>query len=207
MTTIQPSAQSRRSPPLAVSHDPAPGGIPPILIVAGLGDSGPGHWQYHWLATHPGWRRVVQPDWDAPQLNTWAAAVARAIDSTAAPPILVAHSFGCLATVRAAHLFERRIAGALLVAPPDPDRFGAESQLPDRPLPYPAIVVASNNDSWIKLVTAGALATRWGARFVALDGAGHVNAESGHDQWPQGLLLLDELILRASAGTRRRITR
>ena len=158
----------------------------PVLVVPGLNDSGPGHWQTRWQQRHRQFRRVVQPDWATPDLNRWAARVATAIDGCAAPPLVVAHGFGCLATLRATFLFERRIAGAMLVAPADPDRFGALSRLPSKPLPYPSLLLASSDDPWLKFTKAGALATRWGARFVPVGYAGHVNVESGHGAWPEG---------------------
>lgn len=165
----------------------------PVLVVPGLNDSGPGHWQTRWLEAHRRFRRVVQPDSATPDLNRWAATVATAIDGCGAPPIVVAHSYGCLAAVRAGFLFERRIAGALLVAPADPDRFGALHRLPARPLPYPSILVASSDDPVIRLTKAGLLATRWGSRLVAVPNAGHINLESGHGPWPLGLRLLRDL--------------
>ena len=168
-----------------------------VLVVPGLGDSAPGHWQSRWLARHRRFRRVIQDDWFTPHLNRWAAAVARAIDRCSSPPLIVAHSFGCLATVRATHLFERRIAGALLAAPADPDRFGVLAQLPSRPLAFPTILVGSSDDPWLKLTKAGLLATRWGSHFVALAGVGHLNVESGHGPWPVGHRLLRQLAGRA----------
>lgn len=41
----------------------------PALIVPGIGDSGPGHWQTIWEAQHPHWRRVEQRDWHHPRCN------------------------------------------------------------------------------------------------------------------------------------------
>lgn len=169
-----------------------------VLVVPGLHDSGPGHWQTRWVEEHRRFRRVVQDDWETPTLNPWAAAVARAIDRCASPPLVVAHSFGCLATLRATHLFERRIAGALLAAPADPDKFGVLAQLPSRRLPYPTILVGTNNDPWLKLTKAGLLAKRWGSEFVGLYNAGHLNAESGHGPWPEGYRLLRRLAALAT---------
>ena len=121
-----------------------------------------------------------------------------------APPIMVAHSFGCLATVSAA-VDGRAIAGALLVAPADPDRFGVGASLPAVRLPFPTTLVASTNDPWLKFVKAGALAARWGSRFNGLRDAGHINAESRHGEWPSGFGLLVDLAERAAAeGTLRR---
>lgn len=36
---------------------------PPILIVPGLFDSGPDHWQSHWQRALPTAERVEQSDW------------------------------------------------------------------------------------------------------------------------------------------------
>src|SRR5260221_3035224 len=93
----------------------------PILVVPGLHDSGPDHWQTFGQRDNPAFRRVVQPDFETPALDRWAAVIACAIDGAGAPPIVVAHSFGCLATVRAVYIHRRALAGALLVAPADPD--------------------------------------------------------------------------------------
>lgn len=171
----------------------------PVLVVPGLNDSGPGHWQTRWLKAHRRFRRVVQPDFATPDLNRWAASVATAIDGCVVPPLVVGHSYGCLAAIRAGYLFERRIAGALLVAPADPDRFGALKRLPARALPYPTILVASSDDPWLKLTKAGLLATRWGSELVAIPNAGHLNVDSGHGPWPLGYRLLRRLAARAAS--------
>jgi predicted alpha/beta hydrolase family esterase len=171
----------------------------PVLIVPGLNDSDPDHWQSRWQQRYPDFQRVHQADFATPALATWSATVAAAIHATSAPPIVVAHSFGCLATVHA--IAERRsvVAGALLVAPADPDRFGVASMLPRDPLPVPTTLVGSTNDPWLKLVKAGALASRWGSHFVGYENAGHINAESGHGDWTAGLALLRDLAERAAS--------
>jgi predicted alpha/beta hydrolase family esterase len=38
-----------------------------VLIIPGLGDSGPQHWQTLWEASHPEYRRVQQSDWEQPR--------------------------------------------------------------------------------------------------------------------------------------------
>jgi predicted alpha/beta hydrolase family esterase len=92
----------------------------------------------------------------------------------------------------------------LLVAPADPDRFGIDEQLPRHALGVPATLVASSNDPWLRLTSAGQLATRWRARFVAYAGAGHINAESGYGPWPEGLALLAQLERQLSDPPRER---
>jgi hypothetical protein len=172
-----------------------------VLILPGYGDSGPGHWQTLWEHRH-GWRRVVQDDWERPDLAAWTARLAEAVEGTTGPVVLVAHSLGCaLVAHAAADTLAGRIAAAFLVAPPDVDEvrhllpeIESFAPLPLRRLPFPAVVVASTNDPYAEPARVRAFATAWGARFVELDGAGHVNVESGHGEWPEGRRLLDELL-------------
>ena len=171
----------------------------PVLVVPGLHDSGPGHWQALWQAQHRSFVRIVQDDFATPALVRWSATIARAIDACDVPPIIIAHGFGCLATVHAAVHWRRVPAGALLVAPADPDRFNVAAQVSAQRLPFPSTVVASTNDPWIKFVKAGALAANWASRFVGCGDAGHINAESGHGAWPAGMNLLRDVAERAAA--------
>jgi predicted alpha/beta hydrolase family esterase len=180
----------------------------PVLVVPGLRDSGPGHWQSIWQALHSNFTRVRQDDIATPDLERWSAGIARAIDAAGRPPIIVAHSFGCLAAVHVVTRWARRVAGALLVAPADPDYFGIDLRLLDCRLAMPTTLVGSTNDPWLKFTKAGALATRWGSRFHVVPEAGHINAESGHGAWPDGLGLLRDVAERAAAaGTLRAMPR
>ncbi len=171
----------------------------PVLVVSGLGDSGAGHWQTLWQARHPEMSRVVQHDFAMPDLERWSGNVARAIAMAPDPPIIVAHSFGCLATVRAVRDLGLEVAGALLVAPADPGKFDLGCEAFSRPLQFPSTLVASTNDPWLKFVTAGALAAQWGSHLVSAGPAGHINADSGHGHWVAGLGLLRDLAERAAA--------
>ena len=175
----------------------------PVLVVPGLHDSGSGHWQTLLERLFPEMTRVVQEDYAVPDLARWAATVARTVEASSAPPVIVAHSFGCLATVRAVLAHGVALAGALLVAPADPDKFGIAHGLFAAPLPFPSTLVASTNDPWLKFVKAGALAAEWGSRLASAGRAGHVNADSGHGPWPAGLGLLRDLAERVSAASAR----
>ncbi|MET0217724.1 MAG: alpha/beta hydrolase [Burkholderiales bacterium] len=166
-----------------------------MLIVPGLGDSGPGHWQTLWENEHPEYRRVTQRDWNDPDLNEWAASIDRAIRNSAAPSVLVAHSFGCLAVARRAAICRDGILGALLVAPADTDRFRfAKGLLPEASLGFPSILVASETDPWLSLSRALALARCWESHFVNLGAAGHINVASGFGTWQDGQVLFQELL-------------
>ncbi len=48
----------------------------PILIVPGLYNSGPDHWQSHWQRDLPGAERVDQTDWERPALGDWTISLA-----------------------------------------------------------------------------------------------------------------------------------
>jgi predicted alpha/beta hydrolase family esterase len=170
-----------------------PVGSAPIRIVPGLNDSGPGHWQTLWQEARPEFKRVIQRAWGAPDLEAWAETLASAFQSAGAPPLIAAHSFGCLATVRAAIAHRAPVRAALLVAPADPERFGVDELVARSRLPFASIVVGSTDDPGIKLVKAGSLATTWGSRLVVYRNAGHLNTESGFGPWPDGLRLLRQL--------------
>ncbi|TAH48147.1 MAG: alpha/beta hydrolase [Betaproteobacteria bacterium] len=174
------------------------------LIVPGFHGSGPLHWQT-WIEERlPGAQRVRSIDWEAPVLARWAGAVRDEIDAAPHAVWLVAHSFGCLASVVAVADRPEKVAGALLVAPADPRRFGPfglrdadadDSEciagwLPDAPLECPSTVVASSTDPWVRLENAALWAERWGSRLIDIGDAGHINTESGFGPWPFGLELL-----------------
>jgi hypothetical protein len=169
----------------------------PVLIVPGLRDSAPVHWQSQWQRQIPGARRVAQRDWQNADVAGWTETLKREIAAAPEAPMIIAHSFGCLATVCAAYA-GASISAALLVAPADPERFGISAELTDKPLPFATTIIASSNDPWLKLVRAGALASIWGSQLVVYRNAGHINAESGFGPWPQGLTHVHELASRAA---------
>ena len=177
---------------------------PFVLIVPGLNGSGPAHWQSRWESLYPWTVRVAQSDWDHPNRADWLSTLESAIAASPEPVVLVAHSLGCALV---AHLASRpsaaRIAAALLVAPADvdsPDRTPPETRsfapMPLVPLPFPATVVASDDDPYVTLARAQAFATVWGATFVDAGRKGHLNADSGLGDWPEGRRLLEALVAR-----------
>lgn len=169
---------------------------PTIVIVPGWRDSGPGHWQSLWAESLPGAVRVQQDDGLTPLRNAWVAGISKTILAQPGPVVIAAHSLGCIATTHLPSDVVRRIQGALLVAPADPERRGVLSDfapVPYQPLPYRSIVVASNNDPFCPIRTAGAFARSWGSELVRLQNAGHINTEAGFGEWPLGLALLQSL--------------
>jgi predicted alpha/beta hydrolase family esterase len=178
---------------------------PPVLIVPGWTGSGPAHWQTRWERANPAYRRVEQADWDAPDVAAWVAVLDGAVRAAPAPPVLVAHSLGCIAVAHwAAAGTPGRAAGALLVAPADVERPAAPAPIrcfapiPRRPLPFPTVVVASRDDPYVAFDRAAALATAWGADLVDAGAAGHLNSDAGFGPWPAGEALLAGLLQRVA---------
>jgi uncharacterized protein len=172
-----------------------------VLVLPGYGDSGPDHWQSRWEAADPRFRRVAQRDWLEPKLDDWLAVLDRAVSACAAPPILVAHSLGCVLVAHWVQRTGRSAAAALLVAPADTDALAlvldaVESfrPVPLVRLPFPTIVVASDDDIYVTRERAEVFARAWGSRFVGLSGVGHINSESGVGDWSAGRALLDDLL-------------
>jgi len=172
---------------------------PKVLIVPGLGDSGPLHWQSEWERAF-GWARVRQRDPDRPVLGEWLATLDDAVRALVAPVVLVAHSLGCpLVAHWARSAPPGAVAGALLVAPADveaPDaleEIRAFAPIPTGRLAFPAVVVASDDDPYISAGRAADLADAWGARLERVGALGHVNSDSGLGRWDHGLRLLAEV--------------
>ena len=164
-----------------------------ILIVPGRGNSEPGHWQSILEAKSPGARRVEQA-WHTPVLETWGRNIDCAVRESASPPLVVAHSFGCLALAYAQIVLGTPVGASLFVAPADPGRFGLPRPLFAEVLTAPGMLVASENDPWMSLADALGLAEDWGLDGINLGCAGHINQASGYGPWPLGEALADTLL-------------
>jgi predicted alpha/beta hydrolase family esterase len=177
-----------------------------LLVLPGLGGSGPEHWQTRWEASEPGCARVHQREWDRPDLGEWLAAVDEALGAGEGPVVLVAHSLACALVAHGARRASwARVVGALLVAPADvdsPTRTPPETHgfgpIPVEPLPFAATVVSSQNDPFVAVDRARELARLWGAEFVDAGVIGHINADSALGDWPEGRRLLRALVARAA---------
>lgn len=174
----------------------------PTLIVPGIGNSGPRHWQTVWQDRHPHWRRVAQRDWDHPACDEWVKAFEATMAACSTPPILIAHSIGCLVVAHWAGQSTGTVRGAFLVAVPDPHgpAFPSTAKGFD-PLPlarfqFPSLVVASADDAFGSVAHARRCAEAWGSDFVDIGQAGHINAESGHGEWAEGWSLFERFLSR-----------
>lgn len=172
-----------------------------VLIVPGLHGSGPDHWQTRWQGHYPAFERVEQDDWTSPDLPAWSRRLQECLRSSAQPALLVAHSFGCLTTLHALQHMRHHAAAALLVAPADPEKFGVAPLVSDIRLRCPSVVIGSEDDPWMAAERAAFWAKRWGCGFINAGPCGHINAESGLGDWPEGLrqlALLADLAMRTN---------
>ncbi len=173
-----------------------------ILLIPGYGDSGPGHWQSLWEANMRYAKRVQMPNWNFPHRADWVEALDTAIReaSQEAPPVLVAHSLGCLAVAHWARAYQRPIHAALLVAPVDVERRDALEVVKDFApiplfgLPFRSHVVASSNDPHTAIERSREIADAWDSLFTDLGPRGHINTASGFGEWPRGEAFLQDLI-------------
>ncbi|WP_322106385.1 RBBP9/YdeN family alpha/beta hydrolase [Paraburkholderia sp. J41] len=172
-----------------------------VLVLPGYMNSGPGHWQTRWEAAHAGFTRVPMPDWDHPECGAWCATLEQtlaAVEAGEGGVLLAAHSLGCLTVAHwAAHhasgATRAKVAGALLAALPDPHAPGFPGDirgylpLPMAALPFPGVVVASTDDPYCSTAFAQRCAHAWGSRYEEIGARGHINAQSGLGDWPQGM--------------------
>jgi predicted alpha/beta hydrolase family esterase len=171
----------------------------PVLILPGIGNSGPQHWQSLWEQSHPNFSRVQQRDWDKPVCDEWVAALEAAVKHAGPQVILVAHSLGCLTIAHWASRPHSPVAAALLVAVPDikgentPEGITGYSHTPTLPLPFRSTVVISSDDPYGSAQHAEHLAQAWGSRVVNIGNRGHINASSGLGKWSEGFALLEQL--------------
>lgn len=170
------------------------------LIVPGLGNSGPDHWQTYFERTGSHFYRVEQQEWDSPACEQWIMAIDKKVaEFDPSTVVLIGHSLGCSAIAHWATKYRIPVKGALLVAPSDLEApqytFPATgfAPIPLDKLNFKSILVASADDVWVSLERARFFADSWGSEFINLGNAGHINAASGHTSWKEGLEILEKL--------------
>jgi predicted alpha/beta hydrolase family esterase len=175
-----------------------------ILIVPGWSNSGPDHWQSRWERNLRTARRIEQDDWYAPDKDRWIGRVLEAVAMCARTVVLVGHSLGVPTIVHAAQKLPRgSVAGAFLVGPADVDNADAWpteddeplpaairrfAPVPLDPLPFPSRLIASSTDPYCSVERARQLGSAWGSDVSVIANSGHINSQSGHGPWPEGLL-------------------
>ena len=167
-----------------------------LIFVPGQGGSGQEHWQTRWEQKLVSARRVVQPDWERPNKKLWVDNIVTALNEATKPAIIIAHSMGVLASVAAMQQVKNtQLAGAFLVAPAgkayviSTDTVDhAFADISHAPLPVPSTLIASHSDPFCPFLDAEEMAFAWGSAFVDAGESGHLNVDSGHGPWPEGLM-------------------
>lgn len=177
-----------------------------ILFVPGLRDHVADHWQTLLATEIPGSLTVEPLAEERLSRGARVRALDEALSQIEGEVVLAAHSAGALMVVNWALAPTRRIRGALLATPADvenplPAGYPAFGDLKDngwmpiprQPLPFPAIVVASQNDPLAQFEKVAGLAHAWGAELHDAGEVGHLNPAAGYGRWAGALPLLERL--------------
>lgn len=175
-----------------------------LLILPGLGNSGEKHWQTFWHQKFKNSIRLVQDNWDEPILEEWLKRLNEEIAKLNQPTVLVAHSLAVSLVMHwATSNTDKNIVGALLVAPADvdspehtPEIIRNFSPMPIIKLPFPSILVASENDPYASFERKKYFAEMWGSDFVNVGQQGHINSDSDLKYWEEGQEILAQLIAK-----------
>lgn len=175
-----------------------------VLMLPDADGGGIGYWQDHWAASRIDCASIDVGASHRPNRNNWVTRLDQAIRGRDAPIVLVGHGTGALTIAWWCELLgqelEADIVGALLIAPPDPaaaegdERMHAFAPLPRTILPFPALVIASEDDPVVSVDRAFSIAREWGAGFARFGACGHFGAGDSIGAWPQGEQLLDSFI-------------
>lgn len=179
---------------------------PTVVIVPGLRDHVPEHWQTILARRIPGAVTLPRMEYDKLSCAAWVAALDRTLAGIAGQVVLVAHSAGVMITVHWALRHPRPVKAALLAAPPDfesplPAGYPTQDTLRDNGwlptprarLPFPTIVAASTNDPLGRHDRVVALAEAWGSRVVDVGAVGHLNPAAGFGIWTRAEDFVREL--------------
>jgi len=181
--------------------------VPTLLIVPGLRDHVPDHWQTLLGQRWPGAVTVPRMEHDKLSCAAWVALLDESLRAIDGPVVLAAHSAGVMIVIHWAQRHRRAIRGALLAAPPDfesplPAGYPTQSTLrengwlptPRARLPFPSIVAASTNDPLGRYDRVVAFAEAWGSRVVNVGEVGHLNPAAGYGEWPRAAEFIGELV-------------
>jgi len=175
-----------------------------LLLLPGLDNSGPAHWQTLWEVKQPflpvaSIDRIVRQSWSEPVYEVWQEELQQTLQNDLRPTIIIAHSLGCLSAAGVDALANPHLKAALLVAPPNANRPDFPTRIknfrvPARTLSFPSIFVASENDPYASFDSSQQLAKVLGSKFISVGPAGHVNGDSGLGDWMFGQERVHDLI-------------
>ena len=166
-----------------------------ILISPGYTNSGLDHWQTHLERSAPRASRVQQVSWDDVDHAAWVEGVQAALDNigTSERIRVVAHSCGAVAVAQWAceRPVDPRVDKLVLVAPADVDnpvhlpQIASQAPLPRQVIPYPVVLVSSDNDPHLSSSRAGELAQMWQVEaHHVIENGGHLATDDGYGRWP-----------------------
>lgn len=175
-----------------------------ILILPGLGGGTKDHWYRRWNSKLKTAQIVDQENWLTPDPDAWTKNIVAAAHAADRPVFIIAHSLGAVALTHAAEqLASVNVVGAFLVAMPDlgsvqdiiPETAGF---LPtsNAPLSFPSLMVSSQNDPYCLYQRAEEMALDLGSLLIDSGDQGHINDDSGHGPWPEGLMTLSKFLNR-----------
>ena len=179
-----------------------------VLIVPGLRDHVPQHWQTLLAARLPRVQAVPPMGREDLDCERRVQAIEEAVGATTGPVLIVAHSGGCVMVAHWARVtvHAARVKAALLATPPDFDRpmpegyptldaleTGGWLPVPRQRLPFRSLVAASRNDPLGRFERVAQLAADWGSELLDLGEVGHLNPSSGYGEWPMATALIEQL--------------
>ena len=181
--------------------------VPTVVIVPGLRDYVPDHWQTLLESQLAKTRAVCSvPPLGRKDLSRArrVAEIQNVVDRLTGPITFVAHSGGVIALAHWANQYRSAgIAGALLAAPADletplPEGYPAIEDLRSNgwlPIPriklgFPSLVAASTNDPLASFERVEQLARDWDSELISLGAVGHLNPGSGFGRWPLAASLI-----------------
>jgi uncharacterized protein len=173
-----------------------------IIILPGIGGSGAEHWQSRWETEGSAFSRFAPANWDEPRLDDWMSALDAAVTQVKAPPVLVAHSLACLLVAHWQMKSALPVAGAMLVAVPDPDgvAFPLEAASfanpPTGRFRFPSVLIASGSDPYAVPEYSRMRARQWGSQLLEVGDLGHINTASGVGDWVDGRATLRDFMGR-----------
>ncbi|SHO55991.1 RBBP9/YdeN family alpha/beta hydrolase [Vibrio quintilis] len=173
-----------------------------LLFLAGIGNSGPGHWQHQWYMESENVSWLEHSDWDNPVMEAWLSDLENFLEKRDEPVVVVAHSLGCVLFTEWLKRTDNKnnIAGAFLVAMPDvlDPQFPAQVQhfrnLDTAQECCPAVVITSDNDPFGTAEHAQHQARKLNVPLYNIGPVGHINAQSGLNGWAEGKEFLADLI-------------
>jgi uncharacterized protein len=171
-----------------------------FLILHGYAGSGPEHWQSRLAERLRASGETVAypdlPDPYEPRLPAWREALAEQLQALPGEPTVLAHSLACILWLH--HCRKPVTAGAraarvLLVAPPSlaaaPEQIRSFFPVPLDPAGVTAAasttrLVCATDDPYCPEGAAVLYGRPLGIAVDVLDGAGHINPETGFGPWP-----------------------